>query len=220
VLFVYGELLPKKVFLQAPNRLLRLGGPLFAIFFVLFSPVSLLLWGLNGVLAWLTGQSPQRVRVTLARRELQKVLEEGHDVGLLRASQQSLARGIFALANRPVTAVATPLSDVPKARSDMTKEDVLQLAQRYRVAEIPVESADASGNLIGYYRVVDMGLAGPGSLGPLHTLLAIPQTENHVSALVLMENAGETLAQIVDTDDRPVALLTASRLREPLFRGS
>ena len=39
--FVYGELLPKNLFFQAPNRLLRLGAPLFLVFAVLFLPASL-----------------------------------------------------------------------------------------------------------------------------------------------------------------------------------
>ena len=51
LLFVYGELLPKNLFLHAPNRLLRKGGPLFLLFVPLFFPISALLWGLNRMLA-------------------------------------------------------------------------------------------------------------------------------------------------------------------------
>ena len=66
VLFVYGELLPKNLFLKAPNRLLRGGGPLFLFFLVLFFPVSILLWGVNRLLARVAVQTPEQVRFTLA----------------------------------------------------------------------------------------------------------------------------------------------------------
>ena len=36
LVFVYGELLPKSLFLRAPNRLLRRGAPLFLFFTLLF----------------------------------------------------------------------------------------------------------------------------------------------------------------------------------------
>ncbi|MEA1950108.1 MAG: DUF21 domain-containing protein, partial [Planctomycetota bacterium] len=110
LLFVYGELLPKNLFLQAPNRLLRLGGPLFFVFTVLFLPVSLLLWALNQIFAKFVAESPDRIKLTLARRELRGVMQEAHEVGILRPAQQSLARGIFARAPQPVGKLAVPLA--------------------------------------------------------------------------------------------------------------
>ena len=39
--FVYGELLPKNMFYLAPNRLLRLAGPIFLVFVVAFAPIAI-----------------------------------------------------------------------------------------------------------------------------------------------------------------------------------
>ena len=51
IVLVYGELLPKNLFLQAPNRLLRRGGALFLFFVALFFPLAGLLWLLGRLLA-------------------------------------------------------------------------------------------------------------------------------------------------------------------------
>lgn len=218
VLFVYGELLPKNLFLQAPNRLLRRGGPLFLFCAGLFAPISFLLWGLSKVLERLVGEAPEQVRLTLARRELRRVLEEGHEAGILHPAQRGLAQGIFAVAHRPVTEFATPLEQLPRARSDMTKQEILRLARCYRVAVVPVESPHADKALIGYLRVIDLGLSEADEVGPLRQLLAIPEDTSHVAALMQMQSAKESLARVVSADGRILGIVTTDRLREPLFR--
>jgi CBS domain containing-hemolysin-like protein len=231
VLFVYGELLPKGLFLQAPNRLLRRVGPLFLVFLGLFLPISALLWGLNKLLARFVGESPEQIRLTLARRELQWVLEEGHEAGILHPAQRGLARGIFAVARQPVARFATPLGQLPQAHPDMTKDEVLRLARRHRISLVPVESSDPSVKLAGYYRVIDLGLSLPAggdenaalngreAVGPLRRLLEITEDTSHVAALMRMQSAKEDLARVVNADGETLGIVTADRLREPLFHG-
>ena len=217
VLFVYGELLPKNLFLRAPNRLLHQGGPVFLFCTVLFLPVTMLLGAVNSLLARFIGRSPQQVRLTLVRRELQRVLEEGHEAGILRPAQRGLARGIFAVAKQPVRQYATPLEGLARARSDMTRDEVLRLAQRHRIAAVPVEDAQNPGSLIGYVQVIELGLESAKGIGTMRPLMKIPDTQAHLAALIQMQTAKESLALVVDAEENVVGLLTAGRLREPLF---
>jgi len=217
VLFVYGELLPKHLFLGAPNPLLRLTGPLFLVFVPLFLPVSALLWAMNWVLARLVGESPETVRLTVARRELRRTLEEGHEAGILHRAQRVLAQGIFAVANKPAADYVTPLSEVARARSDMTKQQVRLLAQRLRLPIVPVERAGPGGHLIGYVRVIDLGMDSSDELGPVHPLLEIPAHSTLLDAVMRMQAGAEPIAQVVDSAGRPLGILTAERLREPLL---
>jgi len=219
LLFVYGELLPKNLFLNAPNRLLRTGGPLFLLFVPLFFPVSALLWCLNRILAHFVAEPPEQVRLTLARRELQRVLEEGHEAGILHPSQVELARGIFAVANQPVTDYVTPLGELTRARSDMSKEEVRRLARRLGIADVPVEETGPDPRLIGYVRVIDLSLDPTGDLGPVRPLLEVSESDTHIDALMQMHTAGESLARVVDADGHTLGILTARQLRQPLFRG-
>jgi len=219
LLFVYGELLPKNLFLHAPNRLLRKGGPLFFLFVLLFFPISAMLWALNWILTRLLGEPPEETRLVLARRELRRVLEEGHEAGILHPSQYALARGLFAVANHPVTRYATPLAEVPRARADMTKQEVCRLARRLQLPDVPVERAEGDSVLIGYVRVIDLELDGSDELGPVRPLLEVQHTDTHIEALMRMHSAQESLALVVDAEENPLAILTAARLREPLFHG-
>ncbi len=217
LIFVYGELLPKNLFLHAPNRLLRLGGPLLLVFVVLFFPISAVLWGLNRILTWLVPESPELVRLKLARRELERVLEEGHEAGILHPAQRSFAQAIFHLAKRPVSTYTLPLGDVPRARANMSRDEILQLARRCRLAAVPVESVDGQRRLIGYYRVIDLRLHASGDDALLRPLMTIHETDSYLTALTRMHGSHESLAQVVGDSGRAVGILTAKRLHEPLF---
>jgi putative hemolysin len=219
VLFVCGELFPKHLFLEAPNRLLRRGGPLLLVFVVLFFPISALLWGLNQLLAHLVGESPEQIRLTLARRELRRVLEEGHEAGILHPAQRGLARGIFAVARQPVGRFATPLGELPRARPQMSKKEVLRLARRYRVPVVLVESLQPSAELAGYVRVIDLGLSPSDEIGPLRPLLEVAEDTSHVAALTRMQSTREELARVVNAAGETVGVVTTEGLREMLFRG-
>ncbi len=155
----------------------------------------------------------------IARRELQRALEEGHEAGILHPSQVGLARGLFAVARQPVTRYMTPLNEVTRVRPNMSHEEICRLARRLQMPDLPVEASGTDLRLLGYVRVIDLGLAPSDPLGPIRPLLEIPATDTHIDALMRMHGAQESLAQVVDAEGQTIGVLAARRLREPLFRG-
>lgn len=219
LLFVYGELLPKNLFFQAPNRLLRAGGPAFLAFAVLFAPVSALVWLFSKLLEKVAGESPQRVKLTLARNELQQVLEEGHEAGLLRRAQRQLAQGLFAVASRPITEFTTAVHRFPRVDRRASKAEILRVARRYGLAALPVEQTNGRSRLVGYVRTIDLCLQDDDEVRTIRPLLEIRDSESHIGALMQMRNRGESLARVVNARGETVGLVTAANLSEPLFRG-
>ncbi len=219
VLFIYGELLPKNFFLHAPNRLLRMGGPLFLVCVILFFPVSMLLWGLNWVLARFATESPEMIRLKIARRELQRILEEGHEAGILRPAQRSLAQGTFALASRPIRTYAVPLDQIAKATFTMTKSEILDLAERHHLAAVPLEESEDGHRLTGYVRVIDLRLNPSAEVAPVRPLLTVGHSDTYISVLTRLHGAKENLAAVLDESGGPIGIVTVQSLREPLFRG-
>jgi putative hemolysin len=219
LVFVFGESLPKQLFYEAPYYLLRRGGPLFLLFSVLFAPFSLFFWGMSKLIERFGGRSHQQVKLTLARRELQSVLEEGHAVGLLWPAQRQLAQGLFAVANEPAAKFAVPPQRLPHVRLGMSKSEILRLARRHQLAELPVEEPLGRRKLIGYVCVAEVKLEEGDEVRSVHPLIDIPYHEPHIVALVRLHEAGETMARLVDPAGQVVGLVTAHWLREPLFRG-
>jgi putative hemolysin len=216
IVLVYGELLPKDLFLQAPNRLLRRSGPYFLAFVVLLFPLAGLLWVLGRLLARVTRSPHEPIRLVLAQRELRQILAEGHEEGILHTAQQSLAHGILAVARKPVRQFLAPPGELVPVRVDQGKQAVLRLARQNHAAVIPV-AADATGRLIGYVRVVDLCLHEGEDLAPIHPLPEVRDDSSHLAALMRLESTGDSLARAVDSRGETVGLITLDRLREPLF---
>lgn len=218
LVFVYGELLPKNLFYYAPNKLLRIGGPLFLFFFVLFMPAAVLLWLLGRALEFLVGESPDQVRLRLAREELTDVLEEGHEAGILLPSQRRLAHNLFAYAGKRVTDFSIPIARVGAIKVGAKRSDVLRLARRHKVSVVPVQR-EKKRELIGYVQVVDVYLdqSPTVSLSLVRPLLRIGHQEAFAAAMIKLQSAKENVAQIVDSEGLPVGLLYERSLSKPMF---
>lgn len=217
-LFVYGELLPKYLFLYAPYRLLRRGIPLFLVFIPLFAPISIVLFALNRLIARVLGQPHDLVQPRLAQRELRKVLDEGHHAGILRPSQWKLARGIFAATNETVESYVIPIAKFPRAYSDMTKAAVLRTAERQATPELPIMDAKTPGKCAGCVRVIDLQLSNTPNY-ELQPLTVVSFDDTVIDCLLRMQAAEREIALAVDADERPLGIVTAARLRNLLFDG-
>jgi CBS domain containing-hemolysin-like protein len=219
VIFVYGELLPKSLFYDAPNYLLRRTGPVFLLFTIVFAPVSAVLWALGWILQRLIGEAPLRVQLTLARQELQQVLEEGQEAGILRPAQRHLAQSLFSVASRRIGDFAAPVARVAAVRLGDSKAEVLRLARRHGSAVLPV--AENNGReLVGYVRVIDLYLDDASTLETVRPMLVLPERDSHIAALIRLQSEGEELARVVDQQGETVGLLFADELTAPLFRGA
>jgi CBS domain containing-hemolysin-like protein len=217
IVFVYGELLPKGLFLQAPNRLLRGFGLFFLGMAVVCAPISALLWGLSRILEKWTGEPTRRTRQMFARRELEEMLQQGHEAGILRATELDLARGLFAAASQPVNAVMHPAYRMPRVRSSVSTSDAIRLARRYQAATLAVENERREP--VGYVRVVDMRLANEGKGLPVRPFVDLPSGLNVVAALIAIHTSGEYMARVVDARNEAVGFVALSDLHGRVMEG-
>lgn len=219
ILFLYGELFPKNLFFQAPYRLLRAAAPPFLAFTVLFLPISVVLWAFSRLLEIALGSSPQKVQLTLARQELKQVLEEGHEAGVLRSAQRQLAQGLFSVANQRVSDFLVPLGRFVRVPANATRREALRLARRHNLSNLPVEDERHPQRLVGYVNVAELALRQGEKLAPIRPLMAIPQNETHIAALMAMQAEEEILAQLVNQQGRTIGIINANDLRRPLLGG-
>ena len=221
VLFVYGELLPKSLFYQAPNFLLRFCAPLFLFFAIVFAPATALLWAMGKFLERMIGQSPETIRLALARRELQQVLEDGLEAGILQPSQRQLAQSFFLVASNPVSEICTPISRVRSVNTNSAPADVLKLAQRNRLPDVPVFQKNRS-QLVGYVRTVDLLIQDKRQkeLAKVRPLMEIQASELVGEAVLQMQSTRQPLAKVVNDSGVTIGLLTLDQLTNPLLEGS
>ncbi|MEL7497834.1 MAG: CNNM domain-containing protein [Planctomycetota bacterium] len=220
LLFVYGELLPKNLFYQAPNLLLRLAAPLFLLFTALFAPAAAVLWGMSRVLEVILGKSPEQVRLLLARKEIQQALEAGFEAGILHPTQRHLAQSFFLVAAKPVGEICWPLMRTPSIPKGTPVEDAKVFAQRFQIADIPIYDEKRT-NIIGYVRTIDL-LINQETIAledVLRPLRSIEMTELYGETILQMQTNRETLVKVVSKNGEAVGLLSMDQLTDPLLDG-
>ncbi|MEW4564131.1 CNNM domain-containing protein [Bremerella sp. JC770] len=217
-LFVYGELLPKYFFYRAPNLLLRRTGWLFFLFTVLFAPCSALLWVLGRALQTLLGESPETVRLALARTELEDFLEEGGEFGILNKAQRRVAQGVFGVANRRVTSIATPLSRVWTAKIGSKVNNLIRVAKRKQISVVPIVETQGKRTVpIGYVRICDLYMGDGEDIENYHPLPEVKASESCISAITQLHSSGELMAKVVSRSGVPIGIVTMQQLQRAVL---
>ncbi len=216
--FVFGELLPKNLFFDAPNRLLKRFAPPLLLCTCLFAPITLVLWIFSQLLQLLTRTSPQEVRLTLARRELAELLTEGHEAGILQPAQQSLAQALLFVAGQPVRNFASSTGRVVRATTTMKKSDVMRIAQRHARTLLPVEDTRDKRKLVGYLRMVDLYLDDSPALPTPKPMVELHDSQSCLSALRMLGQTEDALGHVIDGSGKTVGFVTGRELRMGLLR--
>lgn len=219
LVFVYGEALPKRLFMQAPNRLLRLAAPLLAVCGVLLSPVVLLLWGVARFVERLIGQSPERASLALGRREVEKFLDESQEVGLLHPAQRRLSQNFFLIASRPARTLATGSTRLAVVTEGKPVSAFVDAGRRFPHGVVLVAAA-GTGRVTGYVRVVDL-LVRSDRQSPVLTwepLREVSADEPAGETLMQMQARREMVVRLVGSGGQMAGYLLRSQLVEPLMR--
>ncbi len=217
-MFICGDLLPKNVFFNAPNRLMRRSTPLVVVAAVLFAPITFVLWLLSLVLQLFTSERPEELRLSLARRELTAMLVEGHEAGLLRPVQRTLAQTMLAIAGQPVRNYAVPTSRMVRVTTTMSRSDMLRLAQRYNRTLLPVEDPQQKRQLVGFVRAIDLFLESNETELHPEPFVELSENETFLSALGKLSVAEDALGHVVGAGGKSLGFVTGRDLRQALLR--
>jgi CBS domain containing-hemolysin-like protein len=241
VLFVYGEMFPKYIGLNAPNTVLRFLTPFMTFCCFLFLPLTIILRGINRLLAAALGKPDIMISMSMGRRELTGILNEGKTSGILFETQHRLAEGIFNCSDRFVKDYAIPPHRFPKITTSMKPEEVLSIARNLDLLELPVYDNENGGEIglhaeqalpIGYVRTIDLEIALRHQLDEqTRQLLQLLQTElpirsavecsarhSLLTGMVLLQTMQCSFGCVVNEQRRCLGFFSADQLREILLR--
>ncbi|MBI5668691.1 MAG: HlyC/CorC family transporter [Chloroflexi bacterium] len=122
---VIGELVPKRLALQHPERITLAIMPAMRVLSVITAPVVRLLGASTNIVLRLIGARPSD-EPPVTEEEIQALIRQGIEAGVFEESEHEMVAGVFSLGDRRVDAVMTP-------RTEMTwldLEDALELNLR------------------------------------------------------------------------------------------
>ncbi len=218
VLFVYGELLPKYMFFQSPYLLLRRCAPLMIFCVVLFFPISVMVLLLEKLCMKIFGQDPLQVGSVIEGQELQRVLVEGHEAGILTPIQREVSQNIFTYGLRPVRQFAVPARALPLVSSNADRETILAQTDKLPQPLIAVYD-ETRQSVTGYYLAIELQLQSNPLPQPHHTI-QVAATDTCIQVLTQLQSARSLLAQVVDPRGKYIGLVTKQRLMSLLLPDS
>ena len=213
IVFIFGELMPKYFFYQAPYRLLTAVRPVLLTFTVLFLPISMVLGWLGMLLSWLTGQTPFKYRLAMARGELDQLIKAGHEAGILAAGQKSLAQNIFEVGNQPAISFGVPPERLAIVESPV---DATSAAHQARRRNHPIVLVRQSGRIVGYLRYADLCVREPEL--KLNPVIRGRVADRHLRLLLRMYDSSSEVAVLFDDRGDVRTVVTRRQLLQPLIK--
>lgn len=213
IVFVLGELLPKYLFFHAPYRLLKASRPFLLAAAALFAPVTLILGLLGRGLQTITGQTPFRLRLVMARGELDQVLRQGHEAGILAAGQRSLAQKLFEIGNQTAISFGVPVDRFAVVEAPVNVAEARNKARRKNHPIVVVQRANKT---IGFLWYADLCIREPNL--ELMPVIRGRVSDRHLQVLLRLYDAASEVAVLFDERGEARCVVTRRQLVQPLIK--
>ena len=213
LVFVFGELLPKYLFYHAPYRLIHASRPLLLAATVIFAPISLVLGLLGIALQRVTGQTPFRLRLAMARGELDQVLRHGHEAGILAAGQRSLAQSLFEVGNQTAYSYGVPAERLPIVTAPV---DVATARNQARRKNHPMVLVKRNERIVGFLWYADLCRPNPNL--ELQPVIRCRFEDRHLQVLLRLYDVVSEVAVLFDEKGAVRGVVTRRQLLHPLIK--
>ena len=198
---IVGELVPKRVALNHPERLAALTAPVLAGLAKIASPiVSLLGWITEALLRLL--RLHEKSDATVTEEEVKSLIAEGTATGVFEPAEREMIEGVMRLTDRTVRSIMTPRIDTVWLDPDDDPDEIRRTIAAAGHSRFPVGRQDPD-EVLGILHVkdlVDAGFqGGPIALRSLvrDALVVHDQTEV-LRLLELFKEQHQQMAVIVD----------------------
>jgi CBS domain containing-hemolysin-like protein len=213
IVFVLGELLPKYWFFQAPNLLVARTRPFFLAATALLAPISLLLGFLGRILQKISGQTPFQLRLAMARSELDQLLRDGHEAGILVAGQRAVAQKLFEVGNQNAISFGVPVQRLATVDEPV---DIDQARHQARRRNHPIVLVRRGRRIVGALWYADLCVRHPEIA--MKPVIRARVTDRHLRVLLRLYDAGSDVAVLQDEHGEIRCVVTRRQLLQPLIK--
>ncbi len=212
---VIGELIPKALALQTPERTaLRVSRPM-RVASLLFYPLAALLYGIsNGLLRLMRIPISNPHGKLYPSSELKLLVAESYQSGLLDDEEKVLIQNIFEFGELKVQQVMTPRAKIEALDLSSSYDEVMALVKRARHSRFPVFEGTLD-KVVGIIHIKDViRQEGPFRLRDLvRPVPHVPKNTLAEEVLVRLRNVVH-MAVVTDERGRTVGIVTLEDLLE------
>jgi CBS domain containing-hemolysin-like protein len=218
---VFGELVPKNLTLNMPDRTaLWLAKPL-NVFARLTRPLTLIMSGTANYIVRLCGYSPAHgEEMVHSVEELLLLIEDTEEAGILDPDQAEFVQNVFRLSNKKVRDCLVPRDKMATLELNSSPDKVLEAARRGAHTRMPVYEGELD-NIVGIVNTKDLfylfSLRGVVVLDDaLYPALFLKPDESVADALRLFRKAHRPMALVRDDGGKILGLITLEDILEEI----
>ncbi len=218
---VLGELLPKNIALQAPDRIaLWLARPL-NFFITVTRPLTLLLTGSGNLLVRIFGYQAKHGGLVHSVEELLLLIEDTEEAGILDPDQAELVQNVFRLSKKKVADCMVPREKMASLELTAPSERVLEAVRSGAHTRMPVYSGDLD-NIVGIVNTKNLffllSLRGVVVLeDAIYPALFLKPDEEIANGLRLFKKAKRPMALVRNEEGKILGLLTLEDILEEII---
>jgi len=219
---VVGELMPKSIALQSPERTsLTVGRPL-SWTVTLFKPMIWVLNGTGNALLRIIGVKPaEGHELVHSVEELKMIVADSAEVGVVAASEQEMLHAVFDFRELLVRQVMSPRTEVISVASDTTLEEILKISVSTGFSKLPVFQDDLD-RVIGVVHLKDVVEAiqsnGSSTASDLmRETIFVPEAAQVETLLQIFRARHQHLAIVLDEYGGTAGIATLEDLLEEIF---
>jgi putative hemolysin len=218
---VFGELFPKTVALQIPDRVALWVAKPLAIFAIVTRPIIVVMNGAGNLIARLSGFRATPESMVHSVQELAMLIEDTEEAGMLDPDQAELLQNIFELSNKEVRDCMVPRHKMAAIEINTPLPKVLEQVRAERHTRVPVYEGELD-KIVGIVNTKDLFyliaqervFVLEDAVYPAIFLHAEEAIEN---ALRLFRKAKRHMALVRDDDDRILGLITLEDVLEQII---
>ncbi len=217
---VIGELVPKRIALNNPEKITLLSAPLMYFITKAFAPiVGFLSISTKFILFFIRVKKNEEPPVT--EDELKSLLELGTFHGTFEKEESEMIKKVFSFNDKKVNSILIPRKNIEWIDSSMTNQEIFQFISshhysRYFVCEKNIDNllglAESKEFLIKYYNDPSFDIRTI-----LNEVLVIPESIYSFDLLEKFRSHKSTIALIVDEYGGTQGLITLHDLIEDIF---
>ncbi len=219
---VVGELMPKSIALQNPDRTSLIVGRPLSWIVVLFKP---LIWALNGTanaLLKLIGVRPAEAHELVhSVEELKMIVADSAESGVVADSEQEMFHAIFDFRETLVRQIMSPRTEVIAVAADTRLQESLETAVSTGFSKLPVYQDDLD-HVIGVVHLIDLvdAIQSNGSATArelMRETIFIPEAARIDTLLQIFRAQHRHLAIVLDEYGGTAGIVTLEDLLEEIF---
>ncbi|MBI1280466.1 MAG: DUF21 domain-containing protein [Anaerolineaceae bacterium] len=217
---VIGELVPKRLGMQNPERIAALVAPIMHRLSQISAPiVHLLSVSTDGLLRLIGTRGSTEPPVT--DEEIYSLIDQGVQAGIFEANERSLVASVMSLDDHRIESLMTPRLDIEWIDINEPDEAAMKMIAASKHSRFPV-AVGSLDRVIGIVRskdLLDMLIKGdPVSLKAcIREPLFVPETSTAAHALTLFKQSGKHMALVISEFGGVEGIVTLNNLVDQII---